>query len=110
VGYWSGDGAGGVDLWEIGVTPVFRYQGRAKNAHPYVEAAVGAHLLSRTHIDNARDFGSSFQFGDHIGLGAVFGEGDRYDLGYRFQHLSNGSLQEPNDGIIFHQLRFAYRF
>jgi hypothetical protein len=110
VGYWSGDGEGGVNLWDIGVTPVFRYQGRAGNTQPYVEAGVGAHLLSRTYIDDERDLATGFQFGTHVGLGAMFGEGGRYELGYRLQHLSNGGIKQPNDGINFHQLRFTYRF
>ena len=34
----------------------------------------------------------------------------KYDLGYRFQHLSNADIKKPNDGINFNQIRFSYHF
>ena len=58
----------------------------------------------------AENFGSSFQFGDHIGAGVRFGDKGRYDVGYRYQHLSNAGIKEPNQGINFHQLRLQYHF
>ncbi|TAN71966.1 MAG: acyloxyacyl hydrolase, partial [Gallionella sp.] len=30
--------------------------------------------------------------------------------GYRFQHLSNGSIKQPNQGINFNQIRFTCHF
>ncbi|MDP1996021.1 MAG: acyloxyacyl hydrolase, partial [Gallionella sp.] len=46
----------------------------------------------------------------HVGVGARFGDRRQFDLGYRFQHLSNGGIKKPNQGINFNQIRFAYHF
>ena len=47
---------------------------------------------------------------DHIGFGWTFGDKNRYEIGYRLQHLSNAGLSDPNDGINFHQIRFGYNY
>ena len=93
---------------EIGVTPVFRLQ-RNEKTGAYVEAGIGAHFLSRTSIGDKR-FSTSFQFGDHFGVGYRFGAKGAYDVSYRFQHLSNGAIKHPNNGINFNQLRLQYHF
>ena len=111
LGYWRGDDVlpgQNDDIAEIGFTPVFRFQ-RNSLAGPYFEGGIGAHLLSRTQIGDKR-FSTKFQFGDHLGLGYRFGAKGAWDLGYRFQHLSNGSIKKPNDGINFHQVRLQYWF
>ena len=95
-------------LFDIGVTPVFRIQPNAL-VGPYLEAAVGFHLLSHTSIGDRR-MSTAFQFGDHIGVGYRFGAKGGFDLGYRFQHLSNASIKRPNPGINFHQIRLQYNF
>jgi hypothetical protein len=108
LGRWQGDGAGKQDIWDLGITPVFRL--RSGISPFYLEGAIGAHFLSKTRINNGRAFGCSFNFGDHVGFGWNFGDKDHYELGYRFQHLSNADLATPNNGINFHQLRFGYNY
>ena len=111
VARWHSNSTGGKDIWDIGLTPVFRLQTKATSGwRPYVEGAIGAHLISDTHVNAGRDMGSAFQFGDHLGVGLVFGDKSQLDLGYRFQHLSNADIKKPNDGINFQQIRFAYYF
>lgn len=113
LGYWHGHSAAGdnQNITDIGLTPVFRLQqNNPSGVAPYLEGAIGFHLLSRTFINADRKFGSSFQFGDHVGAGIRFGPKGAYDLSYRFQHLSNGGIKEPNQGINFNQIRFAYHF
>ena len=98
-------------LTDIGFTPVFRFQqNRPSSIAPYLEAAIGFHLLSKSSVSSQRDFGSSFQFGNHVGAGIRFGQKGAYDLSYRYQHLSNSSLKSQNNGINFNQIRFAYHF
>ena len=110
-GYWN---RGSVradqhkDLYDLGFTPVFRLQPDGI-AGPYVEAAIGFHLLSRTSIGD-KNMSTNFQFGDHVGLGYRFGTKQSYDFSYRFQHLSNGGIKNPNPGINFHQIRLQYHF
>jgi lipid A 3-O-deacylase len=110
LGYWWNDAPPGQNgrIAEIGLTPVFRLQ-RNHLAGPYFEAAVGFHLLSNTRISDKR-FGSQFQFAEHLGVGYRFGVQGAWDLGYRFQHFSNGDIKSPNDGIEFHQVRLQYHF
>ena len=111
LGHWHSTDAGGKGVWDVGFAPVFRLRTKAESGwRPYVEGAIGAHFISHTHVNTDRDLGSAFQFGDHLGVGLLFGDKSQFDLGYRFQHLSNADLKSPNDGIDFQQIRFAYRF
>ncbi len=112
-GYWdlaAGVWEGGVDtIYDLGLTPVLRME-RGEYSSPYLEAGIGAHMLSSLHITPYRTFSSHLQFGDHIGVGLRFGYEDRVDIGLRLQHLSNAGLRNPNPGINFLQLRLGYHF
>ena len=95
-------------LREIGLTPTFRLQ--ANNLRGvYLEAGIGAHLLEATSLGNKR-FGTAFQFGDHFGFGYRFGASGEFDIGYRYQHLSNAGIKLPNSGLDSNQLRLQYWF
>lgn len=112
VSHWHGDGdrTGNDDLTEVGITPVFRLQPHHATVGgllPFFEFGVGAHLLSDLSIGDKR-FGTSFNFGTHAGGGARFGSRRQYELLYRFQHLSNASIREPNPGINFHLVQLKY--
>lgn len=112
VSYWDGEkGRSGNDsLVDFQITPVLRYQHKpGVTIAPFVEFGLGAHL----HTDDAigdKDFDIPFAFGSHIGGGIRFGDGGRYELIYRFQHLSNASLGDDNPGINFHVVHLGYRF
>jgi lipid A 3-O-deacylase len=108
VGLLQGDGAGAQTLADLGFTPVFRL--RSGVSRFFFEGGIGAHFLSRTHLNNGIDLGSSFQFGDHIGFGWNFGEKDAYEVGYRLQRLSNADLAESNDGLNLHLIRLGYNY
>jgi lipid A 3-O-deacylase len=101
LGGWTG---GHGHVYDLSFTPVARL-GRS----PYLEGGVGAHVLSDLDVGTGRDFSTRFQFGDHVGVGFRFGGDERYELGVRFQHLSNGGTRNPNPGINFMLLRLAYR-
>ena len=114
LGYWDSDksGAGHDDLAEISLTPVFRLEpksARAGGFSPYVEGGIGLHLLSNTSIGN-RQLSTMLQFGSLVGAGFRFGDAGRYQLGYRFQHISNASIKSPNDGMNLNEIRFAVDF
>ncbi len=113
LGRWRGHSEKGDNqtITDIGITPVFRFQQKNPGGFaPYAEAAIGFHLIAPTFINADRKFATSFQFGDHVGVGVRFGEHRQFDLGYRYQHLSNGSIKKPNQGINFNQVRLAYNF
>lgn len=113
LGYWNAQNAApgqNEDLVELGLTPVFRVQrdgGIFKGI--YLEAAVGAHLLSKTSIAERR-MSTAFLFGTHAGVGYRFGAKGAFDVSYRFQHLSNANIKKPNQGINFNQIRLQYHF
>ena len=111
LGYWHRNDTGPGqhdDLFDFGLTPVLRLQPNGRSG-PYVEAGVGLHLLSRTSIGD-KQMSTALQFGNHIGVGYRFGAKGSYEVGYRFQHISNAGLKKPNPGINFHQLRVQYHF
>lgn len=111
VSHWDPEASSGRRILDFGFAPVFRLQPKVKTGwRPYLEGAIGLHLVSRTHVDAKSDLGSAFQFGDHLGVGLTLGERGQFDLGYRFQHLSNADIKDPNHGIDFHQLRLGYLF
>lgn len=94
-------------LYDIGLTPVFRFQ-RDDKKGLYGEAAVGIHYLSELYNNAGKRLSTRFQFGDHIGIGYVFQ--NNVDIGLRIQHISNGSIKKPNSGVDLAILRVAYRF
>jgi lipid A 3-O-deacylase len=114
LGTWRGiDSVAGNNqtIDEVGLTPVFRLQqSNLSGFAPYAEGAFSFHLISPTFINANRKFGSSLQFSEHIGFGVRFGDHHEFDLGYCFQHLSNAGIKEPNQGINFSEVRFAYHF
>ncbi|MDR3394497.1 MAG: acyloxyacyl hydrolase [Parasulfuritortus sp.] len=117
-GYWEAalaylksDGPGGVGLADASVTPVFRLRPDASGGvQPYLDAAIGLHVLSRTRLDDNHAFGNTLQFGPLLGLGVTFGEKSQYDFGYRFQHLSNAGIAQPNDGVNLQEIRLTYLY
>ena len=112
VNYW--DGTPGTtrqdDLIDFGLTPVFRYQRNpASGFAPFAEFGVGAHLHTEDGIGD-RDFDIPFSFGTHFGVGTRFGAQGKYEVVYRFQHLSNAGLGDDNPGINFHAVQLGYHF
>lgn len=98
-------------IWDIGLTPVVRWQERGRDAFsPYLEAGLGAHLLSETSVAPNQQFGTNFQFGSHLGVGVRFGQDHAFDISARINHLSNAGIKKPNDGINFYEVRLGYWF
>ncbi len=100
------------DLFDLSLTPVFRLQrdtALSSGVSPFADAGIGAHLLSETSLGD-KDYSTALQFGSLIGFGLGFGKHGQYELGYRFQHISNAGIKHPNQGLNLHMLRFAYAF
>lgn len=110
--YWDGrNGTTGNDsLVDFGLTPVLRWQREPTGGiAPFAELGVGAHGHTEDGISD-EDFDIPFAFGSHLGLGARFGAQGRYEVIYRFQHLSNAGLGDENPGINFHVVQLGYHF
>jgi hypothetical protein len=56
----------------------------------------------------SRDFGSYIQFTTYLGLNWDFAE--HWQLGYRFQHMSNADLALHNRGLNMHMFALSYVF
>lgn len=109
--YWRGDEPGPEDIYGIGVTPVLRLEpSAARGLAPYLEAGIGAHLFSQSRVNAEQRLGTAFEFGSLGGVGIRFGPDLRYELGYRYVHISNADISEDNEGVNFHQLRFQMSF
>jgi hypothetical protein len=98
-------------VWDFSAYPVLRLEtGKSSKFSPYAEAGVGVNLLSHTRINDNRRFSIAFQFGEFLGTGVTFGERRQYGLGLRVQHVSNGDIKSPNDGLTYGAVAFQYRF
>ncbi|WER48093.1 acyloxyacyl hydrolase [Cupriavidus sp. WKF15] len=108
-GIWNPHGSGGNTLGDLGLTPILRLQGGGSSG-VFVEAGVGVHVLSRTHISDEKVFSTAFQFGDRVAVGYRFGDALDSELALRLQHYSNAGIKEPNPGINFFLLQYSARF
>jgi hypothetical protein len=113
IGHWdSSKSAPGMrgTLTEAGISPVIRIiRNETEGIRPWFEAGWGVHWITVTEIAG-RDLSSHYQFGSHYGVGLSFGEHNEYDLGYRYQHLSNGNTRGANNGIELHLFHLGYHF
>ncbi len=108
--YWDVGGASSNPIGEFGVSPVIRFEKSAGAWRPYVEAGAGIRVLTHARLTDSYTMSTGFQFADMIGVGVKFGSHQQYQMGYRFQHLSNASIKRPNPGIDFHQIYVQYNF
>lgn len=74
---------------------------------PFAEAGLGVSLFSRDRL-GSKDFGSRFQFSQHLALGVELTE--RGYAGLQYSHYSNADIEEPNDGIDLHQIVIGAHF
>lgn len=109
---WTFRGPGGerTGIGQVAFKPVFRYRFDDGASPWFYEAGVGLTLLNRHYTSDRKDFGSRFNFGDHLAVGRAFGERQAHEVALRIEHFSNGGTSQPNPGATFLQLRYAYRF
>ena len=99
-------------VFDINLTPVFRYQrdaGLSSGVTPFAEAGFGLHLLTSTHVGN-NSLSTAFQFGSLLGVGVGFGDRGQYELTYQYTSLGNAGIKQPNDGFAAHLLKLGYNF
>ncbi|MBV1904612.1 MAG: acyloxyacyl hydrolase [Pseudomonadales bacterium] len=117
-GYWLGEisywhsrshQGGHKGLGELTMTPVFRLQTKQRDSgkfSPYFQAGIGLSLIGPTSIAD-RNFSTMVQFASQIGAGVRFGTRGHYQLGYRFEHISNGRIKSPNQGMDMHLIQLV---
>jgi lipid A 3-O-deacylase len=94
----------------IGVTPTARFEWPESGYATFIDVGVGINFLSHTTLQEEQQFGIALQFGEFLGTGVRFGQSGAYEIGVRFEHMSNGNIKFPNDGITFGVVRVAYHF
>lgn len=91
----------------VGLTPVFRYERDDKKGF-YAEGAIGANLFSQLYNNDDNRLSTAYEFGDHIGIGWVLD--NKWDLGVKIQHYSNGGIKHPNSGVNWFVARASHPF
>jgi lipid A 3-O-deacylase len=95
------------NITNIGFTPVFRFESDNKKGW-YAEGGIGLNLLSELYDNDDNRLSTHFQFGDHLGAGYVFD--NKWELGAKIQHFSNGGYKKPNSGVNFFVVKASYHF
>lgn len=91
----------------VNLTPVFRFE-RSDKLGWYGEGGIGVSLLSKLYNNDDNRLSTNFQFGDHIGAGYVFT--NKWELGAKIQHYSNGGYKKPNSGVNWFVVKLARPF
>ncbi|HKQ39067.1 MAG TPA: acyloxyacyl hydrolase, partial [Verrucomicrobiae bacterium] len=81
-----------------GVLPLFRYNFTAREPLvPFIDVGAGVML---TDIYGP-DLSGAFQFNEQVGVGAhyLFSDSTALTVQYRFMHVSNAGIREPNYGV-----------
>src|SRR6266480_7600187 len=107
---WRVPDLGGVTRrFDVNVTPVWRSDIDLGGAgRGYVEAGLGAYLLSHTIHNDTNRLPTSLEFGSHLGFGLRL-EPD-VTVGLAVQHISNAGIKQPNGGINLYMLTVSHRF
>lgn len=95
---------------QVGVTPVLRLFPPLGDGHWFSEVGIGANYISPIYRTDGKTFSTEFNFGDHFAVGRVLGDQGHASIALRFQHFSNASIEEPNPGENFTQLRYSHQF
>ncbi len=102
-GGWLGNSDNDAVVGLLGPTLVLR-KGRSPLS---LEGGSSPTLLSEHTFKNF-NLGSDFQFTTHAGLYWDFAT--HWRVGYRFEHISNADLANPNPGLNMHLLSLSYVF
>lgn len=94
-------------IWDVSATPVLELPVSGAPWPLRVDIGIGVHAISHVHINAERRMSTAFQFGEFIGATLDLG---RFEIGLRMQHVSNGGIKHPNDGITYPLLTISRGF
>lgn len=78
-----------------------------KDSPLFVTAGIKPTLLGRNRYGNV-NFGESFQFTSHLGIGLEIRNHLFFE--YHLEHMSNANLAKSNPGLNLHVVAFSFRF
>ncbi len=91
----------------LAVKTSFRFFQNQDRTNPlFYEMALGLSHFSDKRFESIR-LSSDTQFAIHFGIGWKFDEAGEKDIAFRYNHYSNGYLDQPNPGLDF--LTLVYR-
>lgn len=93
---------------QLGLVPMLRWRFDEGRSSWFVEGGIGASYLVDGYRTRTKEFGSRWNFSDHLGVGVNFGPQRRHELGLYVKHVSNAGLASPNPGETFYLLRYGY--
>jgi hypothetical protein len=88
------------------LTPLFDWSMAVGPGRAMLETGLGAAYLSSTTL-GPDEYSTYWHFSQILGLGYVYRD---WQLGWRYQHVSNGSIKKPNNGQNFHGLVLKYHY
>lgn len=95
-------------LTSLILTPTFRhFFYELAETRYFWEIGIGLALHDANKIER-REFGSFYNFEDHVGIGIQLTQQHNFTL--RYFHYSNANLKFPNTGIDFIGLNYQYQF
>lgn len=111
VSYWNAKGMNGRQSFtQLGVLPLLRMRLDSGRSDWFIEGGIGISLMDRRYRSEFKEFSTTGNFVDVLGVGRTFGADRRRELGLRIAHISNGNAKKPNPGEDFLQLRYAVMF
>ncbi len=81
-------------LLKLGLMP------ESSKIQPYIKGGVGVAYMSQHTLDQSTQYNFLLHFG--AGVHCFFKKDHAVTLEYRFRHLSNASIKQPNSGIDVH--------
>jgi hypothetical protein len=98
-------------IWVASFIPSARHRiAQPFGAELYLDAGLGVSALSQTRINSERRLSTAFQFSEFAGFTVEVGGDAPFSLSLRIQHISNGGIKHPNDGITFASLVYSRPF
>lgn len=95
---------------QIGLVPLFRFRPDQGRSPWFADAGIGISGMDQHFATTDKQFTTSFNFVDVLGVGRSFGASRGEEISVRLQHVSNAGIKVPNPGQNFLQLRYARAF
>ncbi|MHA7878559.1 MAG: acyloxyacyl hydrolase [Saccharospirillum sp.] len=90
----------------INATPLFNWYWPLGPVEGVFETGLGVAWVSATELGPFQ-YSTPFQFSQIFGLGLKWQD---WQLGWRYQHVSNGDIEKPNNGQDFYGVMLKYHY
>jgi len=112
LGHWRAPGPrGGHETYtHLALVPMLRNRADGGRSRWFLEGGIGVSLTDNVYRGAHKQFSTTFNFVDVIGVGYSFGAAREHELGLRVVHISNADVKKPNPGMDSLQLRYARMF